>query len=246
MPRFTLRPWSTHNFLRLIQPSTQFLHPICTFPFPEQPSLPLQAAQVSNTVHHVSFLFCPTPRTIAPCGLPGFIRAPGRPPGVIQYVRVSLFLRPTIYFSSISWKPGRAGPFFWLRHRFLANCCFTLPNHNHATIRDTSPYSTPPCIEGAPRPLMCPYLPSPPSGTNLVKLIPELFLSKYYYSSLIPYMVLLVSARQLMIDRFNRVTSNATFAAANMRDDEIIDIDEDPSAANAASAQQTGVSNNNK
>ena len=59
-------------------------------------------------------------------------------------------------------------------------------------------------------------------------------------------MVLLVSARQLMIDRFNRVTSNATLAAANMRDDEIIDIDEDPSAANAASAQQTGVSNNNK
>ena len=41
-------------------------------------------------------------------------------------------------------------------------------------------------------------------------------------------------------------TSNATLAAANMRDDVIIDIDEDPSAANAASAQKTGVSNNNK
>ena len=41
-------------------------------------------------------------------------------------------------------------------------------------------------------------------------------------------------------------TSNATLAAANMLDDEVIDVDEDPSAANVASAQQTGVSNSNK
>jgi len=41
-------------------------------------------------------------------------------------------------------------------------------------------------------------------------------------------------------------TSNATFAAANMPDNEIIDVDDDPSAASATSAQQTGVSNSNK
>ena len=34
----------------------------------------------SNTVHHVYFLFRPIPRTGAPCGLPGFIRAHGSPP----------------------------------------------------------------------------------------------------------------------------------------------------------------------
>ena len=44
VPRSTSRPWSTLKFIRLVKPSTQFMHPICRYTFPQLPSLPLQAA----------------------------------------------------------------------------------------------------------------------------------------------------------------------------------------------------------
>ena len=208
MPRSTPQPSSIVKFSSLIQPSNQFLEQISPYTFPEHPSLYLQSVPFSSLVHHVSFLFCPIPRTCSPCGLPGFIRAPGRPPGDLQHARISFFWSHPINITLTRWQLGRAGPFLNPTHRFLANCCFLPVTYNtdeNQHFRDN------------------------PSFLSLASM--------------------------------RTGASNATAAAANTNSSIVIDLAEDspdPStlnhgnqsadtpAANAASAQQTGVSNSNE
>ena len=223
MPRSTPQPSSILKFSSLIQPSNQFLEQISPYTFPEHPSLYLQSVPFSSLVHHVSFLFCPIPRTCSPCGLPGFIRAPGRPPGDLQHARISFFWSHPINITLTRWRLGRAGPFLNPTHRFLANCCFLPVTYNTDEkhhLRDNTSFLYPftlPDLDGAFRLLEQRPHSHDPSFTKLVKFIAELFLFKF--SPLIPNMSSL------------RNTGNHSA---------------DTPAANAASAQQTGVSNSNE
>ena len=120
-PRSTCRQRHKQNKPFLIQPSTQFLNPIFPSTSPSPPYLPLQIAQLPKTVPHVISNFCKSFNTDVFCGSPGYIRAPGRPPGVFPLVRVPLFGPLPLNVPLTRWNSDRAESKFWPSRYFFVD-----------------------------------------------------------------------------------------------------------------------------
>ena len=133
-PRSTCRQRQQQNKPCLIQPSTQFLNPIFPSTPPSPPYLPLQTAYISEKLPHVISKFCTSFKTDVFCGSPGYIRAPGRPPGVVPHVRVPFFGSLPLNVPLTRWNFDRTDSKFWPRRYFFVDS-YLLPCNSLIMLR---------------------------------------------------------------------------------------------------------------